>query len=213
MSQAGANSTSGGGGGSGINTINSIGPSAGNFTIAAGSNITITPGANQISIASTGGTTTHYPFAVVTATDGLNVTGDGTFWYLSTVGAATLSILYDVGSNVDIGTGTAVFTAPATGIYYFNWDYCLAAIGVTHTKIDVYIEVNNVDSYLGNIFNPYPISTAGVLAQNSSCQISLNIGDTVRAKLAVYNGAKTVSVYGSTTTEFARCTFSGFLIQ
>jgi hypothetical protein len=48
--------SSGGGGGSGIQTINTIGPDGGgNFTIAAGSNITITPGANQITISSSGG--------------------------------------------------------------------------------------------------------------------------------------------------------------
>ncbi len=40
---------------SGINTINSIAPLAGNFTLTAGSNITLTPGANSITIASTGG--------------------------------------------------------------------------------------------------------------------------------------------------------------
>ena len=48
----------------GVQTINSIAPLAGNFSINAGSNITITPGANSISIASTGGSS--FPWTSIT---------------------------------------------------------------------------------------------------------------------------------------------------
>lgn len=189
-------------------------PNGGDILLEAGTGITTTASGDTITIAATA-TSQNYPFAVVTSVaDGVNVTGDGTFWYLSTVGGSTLNILYDAGSAVAIGSGTAVFTAPVEGIYYFNWDVCMAGVGAAHTKMDMYVEVNSVDNYLGYIINPYNLSEpGGALAINSSCQIELNASDTVRVKFAVYNGTKVVSVYGSSTDEFARCSFSGYLIQ
>lgn len=118
MSQAGANSTSGGGGGSDILTINSIPPNgSGNFNIDAGSNITITPGTNSITIASTGGS------SGVTS-----LTGNS--------GSPLLTGAIQLTTGASNANGTSVFTASGAAITQ-TFDDANSNLGLGNSVLDV----------------------------------------------------------------------------
>jgi hypothetical protein len=91
-------------------------------SITAGTNITLTPGANSLTIAASGAApAASCAFFYYQAAQVSNVTGDNTLYPLGS--AAALTQLYDLGTNVTPGNGAgtpAQFTAPATGIYFLN---------------------------------------------------------------------------------------------
>lgn len=97
---------------------NTVTPTAGVIKVAGGSNITTTGtvGPNTLTI--------HYsPTSSFTATwnTETNITGDGTIAQLGATAAAT--VLTNVGSNFYPGSGAgagATYTAPVTGLYFFN---------------------------------------------------------------------------------------------
>lgn len=121
MSQIG-NISSGGSGGSGILTINTIGPNgSGNFTLAAGSGISLTPSTNTITIATTGPgtglTTANADSGSATVSANAITWAGGTGISTSATGSTVTITLTTPVTVAHGGTGDAAFTvyAPVCG--------------------------------------------------------------------------------------------------
>lgn len=103
-------------------------------SITAGTNITLTPGANSLTIAATGtAPAAGCAFLYFQPSIANNVTGDGTIYGLGS--AVIMTRLYDLGTNVTPGDGVgtpAQFTAPATGIYFFSMQCLPRNTGTTN---------------------------------------------------------------------------------
>lgn len=103
-------------------------------SITAGAGITLTPGANSLTITATGtAPAASCAFLYYQATQVNNVTGDGTIYGLGS--ALVMTRLYDLGTNVTPGNGAgtpAQFTAPATGIYALNMQVLPRNTGTTN---------------------------------------------------------------------------------
>lgn len=119
-----------------------------------------------------------------------NVTGDGTLY--TVIFDSTVS---NVGAAYNTGTG--IFTAPNTGLYYFSATVDPTTFLVTHTTAQMQL-IGSVNQYSFAIVNPFNVSNGA----NNNCQLSGSIaipmtaGDTMKVTVTVSGGTKTCSVYG-----------------
>ncbi len=121
----------------------------------------------------------------------INVTGDSTVFI-------PLFNTVSVNQNSVYDAGTGTFTAPSTGIYYFNAGVYFFDIVVAHTSGSLAF-VSNVLAHSGtvSILNPSTVANASRAYQISGSWVTpMTAGDTMQIGLAVENGTKTVDVNG-----------------
>lgn len=133
-----------------------------------------------------------------------NVTGDGTL--INPILFDTT--VYNDGSNYNTSTG--VYTAPVAGNYIFNTTYFLNGLTSSHTVC----EGRLVCSTFGSIANLFGNLGAerdnnGNFVITATQQVKLALGETVNLSLAIYNGAKVVTLIGGA----AGCVLGGYRIS
>lgn len=188
--------------GSVATVVTESGGQLGTAVITAGSNITVTPGANTITIAASGGGTTCIFSAYLSSTQS-NVTGDGTVYTIPFNTAL-------VNTGGAYNTGTGVFTAPTTGNYLFTSSVNMDGLLNTHT--------DGIISLLGSAYenrffrcNFGAIAAAGIVEASGSFIIPMNAGATMSVFLFVANGTKVVNVIGAAAPG-TYTNFAGYLI-
>lgn len=167
---------------------------------------------NLFNITTTGARTipSQPAFNYVLTTDATSVTGDGTVWSFGTTGGAAVTKQYDQGNNVAVTAGVVTFTAPVTGIYYFQAMLNINSLSSTMTTGQTvivlgsggsaFLYLNNVGAVRDNSNNIY---------MNGSAQINMAAGDTAVLRLTISNGAKAATVKSATTFN---SWFAGYLV-
>jgi hypothetical protein len=171
--------------------------------------VTINSSTNQLGTATipAGPFTTQF-FAYNPTASIANATGDGTF----VTSSVMTSTLFNNGSAYNTGTG--VFTAPATGLYYFTVSFAFDNITSAHTLFQM-ILVTTGHTYGLQIGNPFAAggNNSGDIQYfaNTSVLVPMTSGDTASARANIANGAKTVNLDGTGAGAFATY-FSGFRV-
>ncbi len=172
--------------GSVATVVTEAGDQLGTAVITAGSGISVTPGANTITIAATGGTPTSFQSYVGANIN--DVTGDSTLY---TVIYDTT--LFNVGGGYDTTTG--LFTAPATGTYNLGAWILASGFDASHTAQLLYIMTPSGQFVVNSLapfvcFNP-SFNQGGF---GGSILITLNMGDTVHVAYQVFGATKIVDI-------------------
>jgi len=175
----------------------------GTAVITAGSGITVTPGANSITIARSG-SVSPVSFSAYKTTDSTNVTGDGT-GYIVIFDTEE----FDSGSNYNTTTGE--FTAPVAGNYQFNAtiDFISAAAA---NSISINFVVNGAPRLVSRVGGDATSSVGGQLNISASILASLDIGQTCYVLVTAGGTTKTIGVAGLVTPPGVTL-FSGFLVS
>lgn len=122
-----------------------------------------------------------------------NVTGDGTIYEIPYA-----SEIFDQGSNFTTGT-PAFFTAPVTGIYFFNTRLSINSIDLAHTFLRYAFNASNGLRVLCN-FNPGTFRDSGNnLTLSQSIIWKMSAGDTVSMEFNVSGFTKTIGIYDSSS--------------
>ena len=192
--------------GSTATVVTEAGDQLGTAVITAGSGISVTPGANTITIAATGGGAKP-AFGAYLNTSLANVTGDGTT-YVPIVFDTTS---FDVTSNYNAGTG--VFTVPTTGIYFFQSTITLSGVGAAHINANFTLEWQiPVTNLIFEIANPFAINAfTGLTSLSGSATVHLAAGIQVFMNIQVSGGTKTVGILGFDAGQYFS-QFSGYLV-
>jgi hypothetical protein len=168
----------------------------------------------QLSSAGIATNTSQPSFFVYMPATTTAVTGDGTQWFLGTVGGQTPTILYDQNSNISNSGGTYLFTVPVTGKYLFQCSLYVLNISVAMT-------LGNLSFYnfsVGGNFNLISVCNPGV-TQGTSNQLSI-AGSTIiqgvagqqwGLSLIISNGLKAATIGGAGAGTYYSY-WSGFLI-
>ena len=149
-------------------------------------------------------------FATLASNDN-NVTGAGGSYSLgnTTLGFTALTLIYDRGSNFNTVLG--IFTAPVTGIYYFNTHITASGITVANNSAGL---VLNSPLYLANKFSN-PGATIGSSTQQTFFieeVVYVSSGTTILVNFAINGGgADTVDILGNAALSLSY--FSGYLIE
>jgi hypothetical protein len=176
-------------------------------SITAGTNITLTPGANSLTIASTGAAPAagcaflYYQPSIATG-----VTPVNTIYYLGQ--KVIMTSQYDnTGGAVTPGDGAgtaAKFTAPATGLYYLQFQATLGEVGATAffpvATITITGNVSTQNSYVNWNTGSIPTSNYRVNIQMSG-MFPMTIGDVAVFGVSRIPGGATGSssdVWGTT---------------
>lgn len=196
MSQSGSFNT-GGSGGSGIQTINTIGPAVGgDFTIeSTDGSVIITPETNGIDLSVTGAFE-PVAFSAYLTTTISGATGDGT-----QVTPAYDGVLSNVGSAYNPATG--VFTAPATGVYLFTYISCYNNASAATAFINAFASGSPENFNFRADQATAANVTSGSMIQNGSIIVPLTSGTTMQMLLAAYGTTRTVSIEGGVLTLYA----------
>jgi hypothetical protein len=128
-----------------------------------------------------------------------NVTGDNTSYQI-----VFDTLLFD--DNSDYNTSTGVFTAPVTGKYLFSTTVLGQNLVESNqpsvfivTSARTYYYANNGHAFEGN--NLFSYTVIADMTENDTAHVIFN----------VYNGTKTVNVYGDETNN-PRTFFSGYQV-
>ncbi len=140
-------------------------------------------------------------FLAHTSTTLNNVTGDGTY-YTVVFGVER----YDTGANFNSSTG--VFTAPRAGKYMLKAGLRMSGITSDMDSVNLRITTSNMD------YQRYSADTNDLPANsyfNHSVVADMDAGDTAYVRVAISGGAKTVDIYGLSTS--AQSIFCGHLLS
>lgn len=147
-------------------------------------------------------------FNAYLGTTDADVTGDGTTFNLGDTDIGTaLTERFDQNSNFTAGaSGGAVFTAPITGKYQFNFFVLLQQLdGVLHTP-----ELKILTTAENYTYGNFAVVPGGNFAMSMSVLTDMTAADTAKFALAASGGLKTVDVFGNATTP--RTVVSGNLV-
>lgn len=143
--------------------------------------------------------------AYVTAT-AANVTGDGTIYKI-----ITYTELFDINSDFDAATGT--FTAPVSGIYWFNANIRIRDVTNAHL---LYIARLSTTAGIKQLFNvaPFPIldTVTNEITISTSHIVQLSATDQAYIDVQVSNGAKVIDVEGGGAGGSNATIFQGYLL-
>jgi hypothetical protein len=136
-----------------------------------------------------------------------SITGDGTVY----APIAFNSILYDYTSSFN--TGTFIYTAPTTGIYFFLCELLISGLNVSHITSALSI-VTTSKTYTGGILEPYNSMALSVnqLSLNIATEASMTAGDTAYCKLVVSAINKTINIVVGASSR-VNSKFQGCLIR
>lgn len=166
-------------------------------SLTAGSGISITPGPGSLTIASTVAPPVLTPVALarLTSTQS-NVTGDGTNFspIIYNTADGNVGLAYD--------TATGLFTAPSTQIYVFSFGIQVDGITSSHTEMAYRLQSSSGKIAYGFFGNPYVSSYNNSLRLSQTCVMALSASETVQVSLVVYNGTKTIDVYGDASGNY-----------
>lgn len=144
-----------------------------------------------------GNTLTDCAFSAVPST-AQNVTGDGTYYYLT----AYESPIYNIGSDFNSSTGK--FIAPVTGKYQFNLLLHYAGVTGSHTRAQLKLRTTNRN--YTKWYNPTGENDSGNVYGVLSVLADMDSGEEAHMQLAVFNGTKVVDIADGGM-------FSGFLVN
>lgn len=182
-------------------------------SITAGTNITLTPGANSLTISSSGtAPAATCAFFYYQATRATNVLGPTAFYGLGAT--VIMTSLYDnTGGAVIPGNGAGTpmqFTAPATGLYYLQMTVNTQGGGSTFYWPGIQIAVTGDIATTNNYFmfsnqSWGGISSAGgIIPINMSSMIYMTVGD-----VAIFQVIRTSPTAGLTISINGIASFSG----
>jgi hypothetical protein len=183
-------------------------------SITAGTNITLTPGANSLTIAAAGtAPAAACAFFYYQATRATNVLGPATFYGLGAT--VVMTSLYDnTGGAVTPGNGAGTpmqFTAPATGLYYLQMMVNTQGGGSTFFWPSIQIAVTGniatTNNYLmfSNQSWGGVSSAGGIIPASMSSMIYMTIGD-----VAIFQVTRNSPTAGLTISINGTASFSGF---
>ena len=197
--------------GSTANVVTAVGNQLGTAVITAGSNITITPGANTITISSTGGGGSNVAFFAYLTNFVSSATGNG----------AVYNYMYDtVGYNTGGGfnPSNSIFTAPTTGLYNFSFTATFSGMGSAMTNGYVYLISSRYGAIIMAVGNFYSMEAKPSLfyTVSGNTYINMTTGDTVYLQTAIYGGpGNSVSIvgYNPMTNSLIANSFSGAQVR
>jgi hypothetical protein len=122
---------------------------------------------------------------------GTNVTGDGTVYRINSGWA----VVRDTANSFNGTNG--VFTVPITGTYQFDFTLILTGMAAGHTKAITFFRRNPAspifyNAWSGNVWDSQDNASQTVV--QGSLNVYLNADDFIELDIAVYGGAKTISL-------------------
>lgn len=175
-------------------------------TLTAGSGISVTNGHGSITIATTAPLPLTSGFFAYVDPTIANVTGDATAYTVVFNNAP-----YNDGVNFNVASG--VYTAPATGTYFFS--FSVELIGLTAASSQngfALLNKTTQPQYYAMGDSKNASTTGGTYSFQGSTITRLTSGDTVSLQVSVANTAKNVSVNGITGGNLTSF-FTGFLLS
>jgi hypothetical protein len=186
----------------------------GTAVITAGTGISVTPGANTITIANT--SIDPALNCAFLAYNNADISSFGSAGSFTTVPFP--ATVFNLGSNYN--TGTYVFTAPATGYYYLYSNISVFALDSTDTEysIQILITGTSAGAYLfanGNGYAIKDIGAGGSFAPNVLIMLPMTSGDTAKVQFLIGPGGATlpsISGKGGTLGSQYRTVFGGWRV-
>ena len=186
-------------------SIAASGDQLGTTTLTAGTGISITPGANSITIASSSAVNTNVFLAYIDVQQ-TGVTGAG----------AQTTVIFDgvtsnPGSNYNATTG--IFTAPQTGNYLFTVNLSVGGTSAGASRAILYAETTSIEYKLIDD-NFVQGAASGEAYFNASFMARLTSGNTCFIQIRVLGGAgNTLTCDGSSGGSQYTSVFSGYYVS
>lgn len=150
---------------------------------------------------------TSVAFMATQLADQTNVTGDGTIYSVTFT-----DVIENLGSGFD---GTSTFTAPTTGIYLLGFNLAISSTsnytGQTNSLFSIITTATEYRFQQYNLAVYAPIE-ANAVQINGCVMANMTSGDTATLECRVLNGAKDVSIAGSTAYGFRTPVFYGYKV-